>query len=178
MGTPNFMNKNASKHFVLEFEDDIEFDIQKENFQDFLMENGFDVDDSTPQDDNRSYPSICIASKSIEKTIADNNIEVIIHVIIRSGYYAGVNLDWDIQIETDNSSFYNEDVTPDQVFDDFIDLQFSEGFAKIQSKNVVKWIYKTIPTLIEEVETIYENVSETYNRVAVFSNGEAIYEKA
>ena len=178
MGTPNFMNKNASKHFVLEIEDDFEYDMQKECLQEILGEEGFNEENFTPQEDNRSYPSICIASKSIDRVIAGNDIRVTILAIVRSGYYAAINLDWDIQIETDCCSYYNENVEADQIEGDFCDLGYSEGFAKIQSKNVVNWIDKTIPTMIEELEAIYERVSEKYNCVAVFSNGEAIYEKA
>ena len=177
MSTPNFMNVNASKYFVLEIEDDFEFDIQKECLQGYLSEHGYTEENGHPNNDNRSYPSVMVASKSIEKTIADNPIEVSINVVIRSGYYAHVNLDWEIQIETGTDNFCDEIPEEKWIAEEF-EYDFSVGFSKIQSKNVMNFIHKSIEELVEETENHLSKLTETYVRTALFSNGEAIYEKA
>jgi hypothetical protein len=177
MSTPNFANRNASKYFVLEIEDDFEYDMQKEDIQYYLSEHGYEEMDSRPHDDNRSYPSVIIAQKSVEKYFGDFSVEIIINVLIRSGYYAGVNLDWEIEIETPYDKYNDEIPEKDWIIDQFEDEGYSRGFGTIQSKNVLNFIDKTIIQLSEETEEHLGKLTETYVRTALFSNGEAIYEK-
>lgn len=177
MSTPNFANNNASKYFVLEIEDDFEYDMQKECIQDYLSEHGYEQMDSRPHNENRSYPAVIIAQKSMEKSFGDYTIEVIISVLIRSGYYAGVNLDWEIEIATPYDNFHDEIPEKDWIIDEFENEEYSRGFGTIQSKNVLNFIDKAIIKLSEETEEHLGKLTETYVRTALFSNGEAMYQK-
>lgn len=113
------------------------------------------------------------ASKCISKYFADACIDVCIYAIIRSGYYEGANLDWQIKIFVDGNE--RESL-------DYDDLEYympncNTGMAKIQVRNAQAWVDKNSEILIDELEEIYEQHSTPFGVYASFSNGETWYSK-
>lgn len=179
MGTRNFAIENASNYFVVEdFEEEIDFDMWKEDIQFYLNDHGYESEDFIPQNDNRNFPSRVIASKTISKKIAENPIEVTIYAIVRSGYYAGACLDWSYQIETSSDRYLDEFPHKDWIVGEYLDIyEFSKGFGIIQSKNVLNFIDKALEDFKKDIETHFKNLTTQYNCIGVASNGEAFYEK-
>lgn len=177
MSTPNFSLKNASKYFVIEINDDFDYEIEKDNIQNYLSEHGYDIDEYTPKDDNRSYPSRVIASKTITKQYCNYPIDVEILIVVRAGYYAHMNLDYSIKINGFIDSFIDEIPLKEWLIDDFEYLGYSKGFSTIQAKNVMNFIENSIETLKKETEEHFSKLSDSYICTANFLNGEAIYEK-
>lgn len=177
MSTPNFSLKNTSKYFVIEINNDFDYEIEKENIQDYLSEHGYDIDEYTPKDDNRSYPSRVIASKTITKQYCNYPIDVEILIVVRAGYYAHMNLDYSIKINGFIDSFIDEIPLKEWLIEDFEYLDYSKGFSTIQAKNVLNFIEKSINILKKEAEFHFSKLSQPYKCIAVFSNGEALYEK-
>jgi len=147
MSAPNFYNKNASKIFASECQEEFDYEDLIMNIQSELK----GADEIEESDNERSYPATKFAKFEIEqgKWLAT------LYLTIRSGYFSGVNLDWEVEIEDINegSSFeMGEDKIP-------ASLQ-----ARIESKT-------------RQIEKVYANYTTPLICLAVFSNGEAIYEK-
>ena len=192
MATSNFHKVNASQYYSVFFEGDEEnegfqdfwYDDQIENIRSFLKEKGFNVDANSLKnvkdpDELRSFPSNIIGSISEYKRICNVEFQINMYAVVRSGYYDGFNLDW----------FYEVEIEGDCDIDCFPDLeQLSEtlsyygdvsvGMGKIQAKNALKWLNKTVDSLIETTEDCFEKITTPLVIVERFSNGETIYAKA
>jgi hypothetical protein len=92
-----------------------------------------------------------LGSFSDSLTIGDDEVEIYITPVIRSGYYEGCNLDWHIRL-------YVNGYEDDTYADDANVLRISNEY-------------------IEFIENIYSQYSEPLGVTARFSNGETIYHK-
>lgn len=147
MSTPNFYKCNASKYFASECEEDFEYQDLKDNIKSALPQ----ARPVEKFENNRSYGGLIFAE--IDKTIG--KWAITISLIARSGYYSGLNLDWKIEIE---------------------DLINGESFEHGEDK-VSNTAENYIQKQIEKIEKIYAEYTTPLNCVAIFSNGEAIYER-
>jgi hypothetical protein len=177
-GTGNFYNKNASHIFAIglgandndgegdgegnvgydetwyeDAVDNIKHELKQiPNFQ----EGDFDFSD------NRSYPgrSLGRVSDSFEYTDYDGNsneVTVSVTCIIRSGYYDGANLDWELSIEDGYNTY--------------------DSASDIEDANVSKQAQTVADALIAKVEEVYSKYSDKLGVTARFSNGETMYHK-
>ena len=120
----------------------------------------------------------------------ETNVESII--VIRSGYYAGAVLDYDVKVETCDGDYlylsdYNnvDDMIEDYLYilRDIVDWKggqhkWNVGTFKIQKENIRKWIEKRINTHIENCEKFCKENCEMELAVSArFSNGETWYSK-
>jgi len=120
----------------------------------------------------------------------ETNVESVI--VIRSGYYAGAVLDYDVRVETcEGDYFYLSDYdSVDDMVEDYLDTlkdivdwkgyehKWNVGTFKMQKKNIRKWIGKRINTHIENCEKFCkENCDMELCVSARFSNGETWYSK-
>ena len=124
----------------------------------------------------RSFRSHVIGTVSESKLFLDQEVSVDLTLVIRSGYYEGANLDYNLSYGIYNSYQQKADNTND-IIDEFIYNADNKGMAKIQAKNVLKWLENTENKLREQVENIYESFSTPLKVVARFSNGETMYQK-
>lgn len=120
----------------------------------------------------------------------ETNVESVI--VIRSGYYAGAVLDYDVKVETsqgDTLHLSDYDNVQDMI-DDYLDTlkdivewrgeqhKWNVGTFEIQKKNIRKWIEKRINTHIENCEKFCKENCEIELCVSArFSNGETWYSK-
>lgn len=170
MATSNFHNVNSSKIFAVELEDEWDYDDLLSNIKYSFDNNGkYDISE-TGEDpyELRSYPSRMLLS--VEDSYGDLEegfLTIKVCVIIRSGYYSGVNLDWVCFFDYDDS--YEE-------FEDLVEsMKYNDVYLTEEQKQE---ILKRREDLIEYVEKQYEKLTIPLNVVARFSNGETIYEKA
>lgn len=120
----------------------------------------------------------------------ETNVESVI--VIRSGYYEGAVLDYDVKVETSQgdtlhlSDYDNVDDMIDDYMDTMKDIvawkgyqhKWNVGTFEIQKKNIRKWIEKRINTHIENCEKFCkENCEMELCVSARFSNGETWYSK-
>jgi hypothetical protein len=120
----------------------------------------------------------------------DTNVESVI--VIRSGYYSGAVLDYDIKVETCNGdTFYLSDYdNVDYMVEDYLNAiediidwkgyphKWNVGTFKMQKKNIRKWIERRINAHIENCEKFCkENCDMELEVSARFSNGETWYSK-
>ena len=120
----------------------------------------------------------------------ETNVESVI--VIRSGYYEGAVLDYDVKVETSQGDtlHLSDYDNVDDMIDDYMDIlkdivawrgeehKWNVGTFNIQKKNIRKWIEKRINTYIENCEKFCkENCEMELCVSARFSNGETWYSK-
>lgn len=152
MATSNFHNVNATHIFAVQLEDEWAYEDLIYNLEsEFNIHNDYSDYGKTDPDELRSYPSRSLGSFSNSLTIGDDEVEVFITPVIRSGYYDGCNLDWHIRLYVNG---YEDDTYADDA-----------NLLRITNE------------YIEFIENIYSQYSEPLGVTAQFSNGETIYHK-
>lgn len=172
-GTSNFYNRNASKIYaVLPPDNGDDDDFSSDN--DYIYENAIDnvvttlskvpgfykyKNDEYEDDYNRNFEGIkrCEITKS-KVFPKDGEISVTIICITRSGYYEGLNFDWDLKY-TDGTGYDIDDV------------------SSLKSATGRKWAESMANKLVKLVEMAYAEYTTKLSVSARFSNGETIYAK-
>jgi hypothetical protein len=150
MATSNFHNVNASHIFAVRLEDEWEYDDLVSNLES-EFNNNLDYSDYGKSDPNelRSFPSKSLGSFSNWLTIGDDEVEIYVTPVIRSGYYEGVNLDWHVRYYVNG---YEDDTY--------------ETHNRVQT---------LVGVYVNFIENVYEQYSQPLGVTARFSNGETIY---
>jgi hypothetical protein len=176
MATSNFHNENASAIFAVPLENEFDYEDLVCNLESELSNNPDYVDyGKTDKHELRSFPSRTLGSIRKYAQYKDFYVEVCVTPVIRSGYYSGVNLDWNVDYLINGDASYD---TPDFYIDDiahYSNLPKSKAtkYAKLAEKKAEKIKNE----IVEKLESIYNNYSDRYGVTAVFSNGETIYHK-
>jgi hypothetical protein len=108
MGTSNFYNRNASRTFAFQAEEEWDWDDMKDNISSMMAaiaeKLGFSYyEGGDDLHDNRSFPSNAVARFSTGKQYKGFSVGITLTAIVRSGYYSGGNLDWQIEYDFDGS---------------------------------------------------------------------------
>ena len=150
MATSNFHNVNASNIFAVRLEDEYDYQDLLDNLESELN-NHSDYSDYGKSDPNelRSFPSKSLGSFSNSTIIDDDEVEVYVTPVIRSGYYEGCNLDWHVRYYVNG---YEDDTY--------------ETHTRIQT---------LVGVYVDYIEKIFNRYSEPLGVTARFSNGETIY---
>lgn len=120
-----------------------------------------------------------LCDKRLWDCYAGTDFGLVCKVTMQSGYYEGVQMDWEI-IVRDNHYGYEFDLSEldeDDVRDMIYDATDNYGLAKIQAKNMLKYIKKVAQ---KEIDTMEKALSDYCLKLAVsayFSNGETWYSK-
>jgi len=185
MSTCNFDNRNASKIFAVLNEENCEF-IYDDVIENLLyeLENIF-KQDYTPEnkkEDNelRSFPSKVIATVVGKSKYYKNiNLELfpIIEIVVRNGYYQGINFDWNLKIQIEGEMVDLEDVREEVVYQTERYETFSKSGTERYANYTQNFAEKASQELIKQVEKILTEYTDTLQCIAVFSNGEAVYER-
>ena len=150
MATSNFHNVNASHIFAVELQDEYDYQDLVDNLESEFGTN-MDYSDYGKSDPNelRSFPSKSLGSFSNSVKIGDDEVEVYVTPVIRSGYYEGCNLDWHVRYYVNG---YEDDTY--------------ETHTRIQT---------LVEVYTNFIENVYEQYSQPLGVTARFSNGETIY---
>jgi hypothetical protein len=152
MATSNFHNVNATHIFAVQLEDEWAYEDLVYNLESELdIHTDYSDVGKSDQNELRSYPSRTLGSFSKGIRIGDDEAEVYVTPVIRSGYYDGCNLDWDVR--------YYVNGYEDELY---------ESHPHIQS---------IVSHYVDFIENIYSQYSEPLGVTARFSNGETIYHK-
>ena len=152
MATSNFHNVNATHIFAVQLEDEWAYDDLVDNLHyEFKNHKDYWEAGKADQHELRSFPSRTLGSFSNGIQIGEDEVEVYVTPVIRSGYYEGCNLDWHIRLYVNG---YEDDTYAD-----------NPDVLRISNEYV------------EFIENIYSQYSEPLGVTARFSNGETIYHK-
>jgi hypothetical protein len=174
MATSNFHNVNASAIFAVPLEHEFDYEDLVCNLESELSNNPDYVDyGKTDKNELRSFPSRTLGSIRKYHQYKDFYVEVCVTPVIRSGYYSGVNLDWNVDY-TINGDIYDIDELENGIG---YNTALPISKIKVYSSLAEKKAEKLKNDIVEKLETIYNNYSDRYGVTAVFSNGETIYHK-
>lgn len=141
-----------------------------------LREKGYFVQEGGGIFSNlRSFEGKVIATISECKTYMGVEVEIQLVAILRSGYYEGANLDWELTYFADG---YENDEEIVEEWEYQAAKEHSVGLVKMNRSRVEAWVETNRDRLVSDVETIFEEMSTPLRLVGRFSNGEAIYESA
>ena len=176
MATSNFHNENASAIFAVPLENEFDYEDLVCNLESELSNNPDYVDyGKTDKNELRSFPSRTLGSIRKYHQYKDFYVEVCVTPVIRSGYYSGVNLDWNVDYSINGEVMYDE---PN------FEVADVEWYGKISKSKAIQYAKladkkaeKLKNEIVEELEAIYNDYSDKYGVTAVFSNGETIYHK-
>ena len=176
MATSNFHNVNASAIFAVPLEHEFDYEDLVCNLESELSNNPDYVDyGKTDKNELRSFPSRTLGSIRKYHQYKDFYVEVCVTPVIRSGYYSGVNLDWNVDYLINGDASYD---TPDFYIDDIAHYgSLPKSKATKYAKLAETKAEKIKNQIVEELEALYNNYSDRYGVTAVFSNGETIYHK-
>ena len=150
MATSNFHNVNASNIFAVELQDEFDYEDLVCNLESELSNHSdyFDYGKTDPNELS-SFPSKSLGSFSNSTIIDDGEVEVYVTPVIRSGYYAGCNLDWHVRLYVNGyeDDTYADDARVGTIADEYIEF----------------------------IENIFGQYSDKLGVTAQFSNGETIY---
>lgn len=186
MGTSNFYNRNANRIYAIEINDHFEYISELEEIRHQMKRHGFETykrkDMPRPGSDDRNYPALIVAEKSLSEFWGENEVVVNLRAIVRSGYYSGINLDYEFDLwvnnhqndepENDLEYWGNFQASIEEIFSD----RTNAGLAKIHAGYAEAWIEEAIQELTEKIEGIYGQISRPLTVKAVASNGETIYQ--
>jgi len=174
MATSNFHNENASAIFAVPLENEYDYEDLVCNLESELSNNPDYVDyGKTDKHELRSFPSRTLGSIRKYHQYKDFYVEVCVTPVIRSGYYSGVNLDWNVDY-TINGDIYDIDELENGIG---YNTALPISKIKVYSSLAEKKAEKIKNQIVEELEALYNNYSDRYGVTAVFSNGETLYHK-
>lgn len=180
MATANFYNKNASNIYAIlpenEYDNSI-YDDVKDNISNDLVAYTKNSEAYLVYSNNYYEDASLIEVVSITNEIAGIPLFVDIEILMRSGYYKGANLDYEIKYSVGNVEFDDLSEAFQAYFDVAAwDFDMNKGLAKIQAKNAAKRLEAMSNELVENVEKILkENCTHILQVSMRFSNGETWY---
>jgi hypothetical protein len=176
MATSNFHTVNATHIFACSLENEWDYEDLVDNLKSELSNDSDYVDyGKTDHNELRSFPSRTLGSIRKYHQYKDFYVEVCVTPVIRSGYYSGVNLDWNVDYLINGDASYD---SPDFYIDDIAHYgNLPKSKATQYAKLAEKKAEKLKNQIVEKLESLYNNYSEKYGVTAVFSNGETIYHK-
>jgi hypothetical protein len=176
MATSNFHNVNASAIFAVPLENDFDYEDLVDNLKSELSNDSDYVDyGKTDHNECRSFPSRTLGSIRKYHQYKDFYVEVCVTPVIRSGYYEGVNLDWNVDYLINGDASYD---SPDFYINDIAHYgNLPKSKATTYAKLAEKKAEKLKNEIVEKLESIYSDYSMKLGVTARFSNGETIYHK-
>jgi hypothetical protein len=176
MATSNFHNVNATHIFACSLENEWDYEDLVDNLKSELSNDSDYVDyGKTDHNECRSFPSRTLGSIRKYHQYKDFYVEVCVTPVIRSGYYEGVNLDWNVDYLINGDASYD---SPDFYINDIAHYgNLPKSKATTYAKLAEKKAEKLKNEIVEKLESIYSDYSMKLGVTARFSNGETIYHK-
>tara|TARA_R100000697_G_C5450431_1_gene197402 strand:+ start:213 stop:749 length:537 start_codon:yes stop_codon:yes gene_type:complete len=177
MATGNFYNENASRIFASACEDEFDYEDLIDNVEYAIKELG-----KLSWSSGKAGKYIDNSSKILEYSLSDSfayadgtSIECVIHPVVRSGYYSGVNLDWICEYYIDGHEVESDDCIKEH-------LTWYEGYTELKALKTsvtrFKRLDKIKEKLTDKLEKIYRDYTTPLVVTARFSNGETMYAEA
>jgi len=185
MGTSNFHNENATRIYADEcdyegaYEDlvsNVRYSLQAKDEAKTIQ---FTFDDDISLDSElRSFPARSIGTvyENFSFLNADINVELI--PLVRSGYYEGANLDYEVSFILEGENFESITDLISAIQDYPEDYDTTPGLIAIHSNNLQNRLEKSFNTLVEETEATFAELTIPLIRLGGLSDGTSVYEAA
>ena len=151
------------------------------NFEQYLLDNVHDDFNPTSELDGRSFDKIISASNTVE-LFHNADIEIRLNVLGEVGYYEGLAIDWEVEIEASSGAIWDsiEDFKNDfdaEYIEEMTDAD--EEVADFAAPYVKRLVIDAYEKLTGNIDKVFqESQSPKIKRVGGFSDGTSIYKKA
>jgi len=174
MATSNFHNVNASHIFACSTENEWDFEDLIENLSyEFRNHAAWYGGNKSDPNELRSYPSRVLGSLTKDFSYKDFSLEVWVSPLVRSGYYDGVNLDWNAHYFINGCECDLDDIERMLEYDTDLSNSQRKAYTLLAEKKAEK----LRDEFVEVTEKIFTDYSMKLGVTAQFSNGETIYHK-
>jgi len=172
MSTGNFYNKNASGYFVGVCENEYDYDDHRINVNGDIENHpeGFPMVEAWSGND-----SLLLSALSTQKEWYGCRAVVTVRAVLRSGYYAHCNFDWELDVEVEGSDW--DSIPEITEIKHALDYALTDKRAAQVTFWMLDWIEANVERLTTEMEEIFERYTEKYQVAYRFSNGETGYKK-
>lgn len=136
-----------------------------------------DVDEIFDNDRNYGGISFIVMGMRNER----DDVAVVTTVILRDGYYSGVNFDFDSRVLEGYGGEYIsfDELTPEYVRDLITDYNGDEKRPTVkQAEAIYNRLLRDRKTLEGVIKKVLTKYTTPLQHVATFNNGEAVYERA
>lgn len=179
MSTCNFHNRHAKHIYAIEIENEFDYDDVMHNAQ-YLLEEAvakkkeiiFSRHDEWDNHALRSYDSKIFAEFTYVCPETDASFDM--RMLLTNGYYSGVNLDYYFDCEGSGHSDIAEALDE---YEYFLKTYYPE-MEESEVNKLKKVAENKMNEMTDIAEAVFAKMSTPLNCVGVFSNGEAVYEKA
>lgn len=171
MATSNFHNVNASHIFACSLENEFDYEDLKDNLSYEFKNNPNWYDGNKADPDEFRFCSQVLGSLTKEFSYKDFTLEVWVSPVIRSGYYEGVNLDWNAHYFINGSECDLDGI--ENILE--YDTDLSKSQRRVYALLAEKKAEKLRDELVGVTEAIFSNYSDKLGITARFSNGETLY---
>lgn len=182
MGTANFYSKNATHIFAAELADEWAWNDLCTNLQmslSDLADKGYRYFD---EDGNHKEQGKIVSEIHTEtKSFGGIEFSLRLEVVVRSGYYAGANLDWELYVDHSHDCEEWDEVEVDEIFEEAYpetDCPEEQELIETNVPLAESWLQQEKDKLVTEVEKIFRWYATPLGVVGRGSNGVAFYEKA
>lgn len=178
-GYNDFTERDMYEMYSIGLYEDYRYAI--ENFEQYLLDNVHDDFSPTSELDDRSFDKIISASNTVE-LFHDAYIEIRLNVLGETGYYEGLAIDWEVEIEASSGAIWDsiEDFKNDfdaEHIEDMTDAD--EEIADFMTPYVKQLVINAYNKLTGNIDKVFqESQSPKIRRVGGFSDGTSVYEKA
>ena len=193
MGTSNFAYKDTL--YAVEIEEDFERDFLRDELQELMStlekkatskNKAIELDIyalDTPKSSNcyngfeRNFPSSIYGRAVAKSTFMGIDLRIDLDILVRSGYYEHVNIDYDWELEAEGVTGLIDDGAHEIL--SFLDMEhFPEGLIEMNKKHLDKRLDDMRAVVLEAYHHIGKSVATEYHQVARFSDGTKLHEKA
>jgi len=177
MATGNFYKKNATHYYAFEVEDDFEYELFWDELMMKLEKLNYEEWDGGVEN-----------GKIVARKVKEINdwLTLVLEVVVRNGYYSGINLDWEARVEFADGSINKLEDFNDEAIIEFGGWLKNGAWASKRDKQFGRYLirnagklyegaYKKIEKEIDKLEAVFAKLTTPLERVATFSNGETIY---
>jgi hypothetical protein len=193
MGTSNFAYKDTL--YAVEIEEDFEREFLRDELQELMntlekkatsKNKTIELDIyalDTPKSSNcyngfeRNFPSSIYGRVVAKSTFMGIDLRIDLDILVRSGYYEHVNIDYEWELEAEGNTGLIDDGAHEIL--SFIDMEhFPEGLIEMNKKHLDKRLDNMRALVLEAYHHIGKSVATEYRQAARFSDGTTMYEKA
>ena len=174
MGTSNFHYENVL--YTIDAEDEFEYEDTISNItSEFNKDKEFYESDSISlESELRSFPARSIGSFDLDFEYLEQQIKVTIVPLARSGYYAGVNFDYELNIECEYCSYDDISYAVNDLLENGC---VHKGLLTAHRSSLENHINTWIEETAKKITDVYAKFTEHLEVTAQFSNGETFYKK-
>ena len=193
MGTSNFAYKDTL--YAVEIEEDFEREFLRDELQELMStlektatskNKAIELDIyalDTPKSSSsyngfeRNFPSSIYGNVVAKSTFMGIDLRIDLDILVRSGYYEHVNIDYDWELEAEGCTGIIEDTAHDIL--SYIDMEhYPEGLIAMNTKHLDKRLDDMRALVLEAYHHIGKSVATKYHQVGRFSDGTKLHEKA